>query len=344
LGTLQLFSQLGLILFMFVVGMEVDLKILKSKAGNAIIISHASIIIPYTMGMGLAYFLYKKYAPANTDFLSFSLFIGIATSITAFPVLARIIKERNMGSTRIGNLTITCAAADDITAWCILAAVISIAKAGSAMSALFTIALSILYVIGMFKIVGPVLQKITSKWFHKETLTVNMLALIIGILLVSSLITELIGIHALLGAFLAGVIMPATNSFRRLLIERTEYISITLLLPLFFAFSGLRTQIGLLNTMNAWMVCGAILIVAIAGKFGGSFFAAKFAGESWKDSVIIGALINTRGLMELVVLNIGYDLRIISSEIFTMMVIMALVTTCMTGPILNLMKAHGVGS
>ena len=249
-----------------------------------------------------------------------------------------------MGSTRIGNLTITCAAADDITAWCILAAVISIAKAGSAMSALFTIALSILYVIGMFKIVGPVLQKITSKWFHKETLTVNMLALIIGILLVSSLITELIGIHALLGAFLAGVIMPATNSFRRLLIERTEYISITLLLPLFFAFSGLRTQIGLLNTMNAWMVCGAILIVAIAGKFGGSFFAAKFAGESWKDSVIIGALINTRGLMELVVLNIGYDLRIISSEIFTMMVIMALVTTCMTGPILNLMKAHGVGS
>jgi len=159
LGILQLFTQLGLMLFMFVVGMEVDLKILKSKAGNAIVISHASIIIPYTMGMGLAYFLYKKYAPANTDFLSFSLFIGIAMSITAFPVLARIIKERNMGSTRIGNLAITCAAADDITAWCILAAVISIAKAGSAMSALFTIALSILYVLAMFKIMRPILQR-----------------------------------------------------------------------------------------------------------------------------------------------------------------------------------------
>ena len=335
LGILQLFTQLGLMLFMFVVGMEVDLKILKSKAGNAIVISHASIIIPYTMGMGLAYFLYKKYAPANTDFLSFSLFIGIAMSITAFPVLARIIKERNMGSTRIGNLAITCAAADDITAWCILAAVISIAKAGSAMSALFTIALSILYVLAMFKIMRPILQKITNKWFYKENLTVNMLAFMIGILLISSFITELIGIHALFGAFLAGVIMPSTNNFRRLLIERTEYISITLLLPLFFAFSGLRTQIGLLNTIDAWMVCAAILIVAIAGKFGGSFFAAKFVGESWKDSIIIGALINTRGLMELVVLNTGYDLGIISSEIFTMMVIMVLVTTCMTGPILN---------
>jgi Kef-type K+ transport system membrane component KefB len=328
-----------LILFMFVVGMEVDLKILKSKAANAIIISHASIIIPYTLGMGLAYFLYKEYAPANAGFLSFSLFIGIAMSITAFPVLARIIKERNMSSTRIGNLAITCAAADDITAWCILAAVISIAKAGSAVSALFTIALSILYVLLMFSIAKPMLQKISSKYFDKEKLSVNMLALMIGVLLISSFITELIGIHALFGAFVAGVIMPSTINFRKLLIEKTEYISITLLLPLFFAFSGLRTQIGLLNSLHAWMICGTILIVAIIGKFGGSLLAARFVGESWKESIIIGALINTRGLMELVVLNIGYDLGILTSEIFTMMVIMALVTTCMTGPILNLMKA-----
>ncbi len=344
LGNLQLFSQLGLILFMFVVGMEVDLKILKSKAGNAVIISHASIIFPYTLGMGLAYFLYKQYAPPGTNFLPFSLFIGIAMSITAFPVLARIIKERNMSSTRIGNLAITCAAADDITAWCILAAVVSIAKAGSAVSALFPIAWSVLYVLCMFKLIGPVLQKINNNWFDQENLSVNMLALMIGILLMSSFITELIGIHALFGAFLAGVIMPSTKNFRRQLIERTEYISITLLLPLFFAFSGLRTQLGLLNTINAWLVCGAILLVAIAGKFGGSLIAARFVGESWKDSVIIGALINTRGLMELVVLNIGYDLGILSAEIFTMMVIMALVTTCMTGPILNLMKSYGVSS
>jgi Kef-type K+ transport system membrane component KefB len=167
-----------------------------------------------------------------------------------------------------------------------------------------------------------------------------MLALMIGILLLSSFLTELIGIHALFGAFLAGVMMPSTKNFRGLLIERTEYISITLLLPLFFAFSGLRTQIGLLNTVHAWVICGAILLVAIAGKLGGSLLAARFVGESWKNSIIIGALINTRGLMELVVLNIGYDLGILSSEIFTMMIIMALVTTCMTGPILNLMKAN----
>jgi Kef-type K+ transport system membrane component KefB len=187
--------------------------------------------------------------------------------------------------------------------------------------------------------VMPILKKITNKYFNKETLSVNMLALMIGVLLISSFITEMIGIHALFGAFLAGVAMPSTINFRKLLVERTEYISITLLLPLFFAFSGLRTQIGLLNTAHTWFVCGIILLVAIVGKFGGSFLAARFVGESWKDSIIIGALINTRGLMELVVLNIGYDLGIITSEIFTMMVIMALVTTCMTGPILNFMKA-----
>ena len=333
-----MFSQLGLILFMFVVGMEVNLNSLKNKAGNAIVISHASIIIPYTLGMALAYFLYKEYAATTTDFLSFSLFIGIAMSITAFPVLARIIKERKMTDMPIGNLAITCAAADDVTAWCILAAVISIAKAGSSISALFTIGLAIMYVLCMLKIAMPILQKINNKYFNKETLSINMLALMIGVLLISSFLTELIGIHALFGAFLAGVVMPSTINFRKLLIERTEYISVTLLLPLFFAFSGLRTQIGLLNTSYAWLVCCAIIIVAIIGKFGGSFFAAKFVGESWRDSAIIGALINTRGLMELVVLNIGYDLGIISSEIFTMMVIMALFTTCMTGPLLNLMK------
>ena len=338
LGTLQLLSQLGLILFMFVVGMEVNLNSLKNKAGNAIVISHASIIIPYTLGIALAYFLYKEYATPNTGFLSFSLFIGIAMSITAFPVLARIIKERKMSDSAIGNLAITCAAADDVTAWCILAAVISIAKAGSSISALFTILMAIIYVLCMFKIVMPILQKLNNKYFNKETLSVNMLALMIAVLLISSFTTEAIGIHALFGAFLAGVVMPSTINFRKLLIERTEYISVTLLLPLFFAFSGLRTQIGLLNTSHAWFVCIAITIVAIIGKFGGSFFAARFVGESWRDSAVIGSLINTRGLMELVVLNIGYDLGIISSEIFTMMVLMALFTTCMTGPLLNLMN------
>jgi len=340
LGTLQLFSQLGLILFMFVVGMEVNLNSLKNKAGHAIVISHASIIVPYTLGIALSYFLFTEYAPANADFLPFSLFIGIAMSITAFPVLARILKERKMTDTPIGSLALTCAAADDVTAWCILAAVISIAKAGSSMSAVFTIALAIIYVLFMFKIVMPILKKICENYFDRDTLSINMLALIVGVLLVSSFLTELIGIHALFGAFLAGVVMPSTINFRKLLTEKTEHISVVLLLPLFFAFSGLRTQIGLLNSSHAWAVAGIILLVAIAGKFGGSFLAARFVGESRRDSIIIGALINTRGLVELVVLNIGYDLGILTSEVFTMMVIMALITTCMTGPILNFMKAE----
>lgn len=338
LGNLQFLSQIGLILFMFVVGMELDLKVLKNKAHEAVVVSHASIIIPFTLGMGLAYFIYQGFAPEGVRFLPFALFIGIAMSITAFPVLARIVQERGLSKTKLGTVVITCAAADDITAWCLLAAVIAIVKAGSFLSAIYTILLAVGYVVVMLNLVRPFLKRVGEIRTGKEGMSKSIVAVFFVTLLISAYATEVIGIHALFGAFMAGVIMPAQASFRKIFIEKVEDVSLVLLLPLFFVFTGLRTQIGLLNEGHLWQLCGIIILVAVAGKFLGSALAARFVGQNWRESLIIGALMNTRGLMELVVLNIGYDLGILTPEIFAMMVIMALVTTFMTSPALNLIN------
>lgn len=335
LGNLQFLSQIGLILFMFVVGMELDLKVLKNKAHEAVVISHASIIIPFTLGMGLAYFIYQAFAPEGIQFLSFGLFLGIAMSITAFPVLARIVQERGLQKTRLGTIVITCAAADDITAWCILAAVIAIVKAGSFMSALYVIGMAIAYVFLMINIVRPFLKRVGELHSTRENLSKPIVAIFFLTLIISSYATEVIGIHALFGAFMAGAIMPENIKFRSIFIEKVEDVALVLLLPLFFVFTGLRTEIGLLNDPYLWKITGLIILVAVTGKFIGSAIAAKFVGQNWKDSLSIGALMNTRGLMELVVLNIGYDLGVLTPEIFSMMVIMALVTTFMTGPALD---------
>ncbi|MBL0736606.1 cation:proton antiporter [Flavobacterium sp. GN10] len=335
LGNLQFLSQIGLILFMFVIGMELDLKVLKNKAHDAVVISHASIVIPFALGLSLAYFIYEIYAPMGVEFSSFGLFMGIAMSITAFPVLARIVQERGMQKTKLGTIAITCAAADDITAWCILAVVIAIVKAGSLASSLYVIGMAILYVIIMLKIVRPFLKRVGDLNATRESLNKPVVAIFFITLLISAYASELIGIHALFGAFLAGAIMPENNKFRNIFIEKVEDVSIIVLLPLFFVFTGLRTQIGLLNDPELWKITGLIILVAVVGKFFGSALAAKFMGQNWKDSLSIGALMNTRGLMELVVLNIGYDLGVLSTEIFTMMVIMALITTFMTGPALD---------
>jgi Kef-type K+ transport system membrane component KefB len=338
LGNLQFLSQIGLILFMFIVGMELDLKVLRTKAHDAVVISHASIIIPFALGIGLAYFVYDSFAPANVKFTSFALFVGIAMSITAFPVLARIVQERGIHKTRLGTIVITCAAADDITAWCLLAAVIAIVKAGSFVSSLYVIGLSIVYVILMIKVVRPFLKRIGDLYSTKASLTKPVVAIFFLILIISSYATEVIGIHALFGAFMAGAIMPENAKFRHIFVEKIEDVALVLLLPLFFVFTGLRTEIGLLNDWNLWKITGIIIAVAVTGKFVGSALAAKFVGQNWKDSLTIGALMNTRGLMELVVLNIGYDLGVLSPEIFAMLVIMALVTTFMTGPALDLIN------
>ncbi len=338
LGNLQFLSQIGLILFMFVIGMELDLKILKNRANEAVVISHASIVIPFTLGVGLAYFVYYKFAPEGVAFLSFALFMGIAMSITAFPVLARIVQERGIHKTKLGAIVITCAAADDITAWCLLAAVIAIVKAGSFVSSLYVIMMAIGYVIIMLFVVKPFLKKIGELYGTKDQLSKPVAAIFFLILIISSYSTEVIGIHALFGAFMTGVIMPDITKFRNVFIEKVEDVSVILLLPLFFVFTGLRTEIGLINDPYLLRITGFIILVAVVGKFLGSAIAAKFVGQSWRDSLTIGALMNTRGLMELIVLNIGLDLKVLTPEVFTMMVIMALVTTFMTGPALDLIN------
>ena len=338
LGNLQFLSQIGLILFMFVIGMELDLKVLQNRAKDAIVISHASIIFPFALGIGLAYFVYFKFAPEGVAFLPFALFMGIAMSITAFPVLARIVQERGIHKTKLGAIVITCAAADDITAWCMLAAVIAIVKAGTFVSSLYIIGMAVVYVLAMLFVVKPFLKKIGELYATKDSLNKPVVAIFFLILIISSYTTEIIGIHALFGAFMTGVIMPDITKFRNLFIEKVEDVSVILLLPLFFVFTGLRTEIGLINDPYLWKITGFIILVAVVGKFFGSALAAKFVGQSWRDSLTIGALMNTRGLMELIVLNIGLDLKVLTPEVFTMMVIMALVTTFMTGPTLNIIN------
>ena len=338
LGNLKFLSQIGLILFMFVIGMELDLKVLKNKANEAVVISHASIVIPFALGIGLAYFVYNRFAPEGVKFLSFSLFMGIALSITAFPVLARIVQERGIHKTKLGAIVITCAAADDITAWCILAVVIAIVKAGTFVSSLYIIMLAVLYVVAMIYIVKPFLKRIGDLYGSKDTIIKPVVAIFFLVLIISSYATEVIGIHALFGAFMAGAIMPDVPKFRTIFIEKVEDVALILLLPLFFVFTGLKTEIGLINDPYLWKVTGFIILVAVVGKFLGSALAAKFVGQSWRDSLTIGALMNTRGLMELIVLNIGLELKVLTPEVFTMMVIMALVTTFMTGPALDLIN------
>jgi Kef-type K+ transport system membrane component KefB len=340
LANLQFLSQIGLLLFMFTIGLELDPSKLRLKAHEAVIISHASILIPFFLGVILSLAIYREFAPADVKFSAFALFIGISMSITAFPVLARIVQERGLSKKPIGAMVITCAAADDVTAWCMLAVVIAIVKATSVASALLTIGLAIAYVLAMLMVVKPLMAKIGQRYSTKEAIGRPIVALVFSIMLVSSWLTEVIGIHALFGAFLAGIVMPQQLDFKRIITEKIEDVALVLLLPLFFVFTGLRTQIGLLNDPYLWMVCLGVTGVAIAGKLAGSAIAAKYVGMSWRDSLSIGALMNSRGLMELVVLNIGYDMGVLSPEIFAMLVLMALITTFMTGPALDLIEKY----
>ena len=338
LDSLYILSQIGLVLFMFIIGLELDLSSLKSKMSETFVISQASILIPFFCGMVLAYFIYQEFAAAQTAFLPFALFIGISMSITAFPVLARIVQEKGLTRTHLGTVSLASAAIGDVTAWCMLAAIIAIAKSGSFISSLYTIGFAILYVLVMFFVIRPFLSRIGKIYSNTEVMNKSIFAFFVLILILSAFITQYIGIHALFGAFLAGVIMPPFPQFRKMLIERIEDISVTLFLPLFFVYTGLNTEIGLLNTPHLWAICGVIILVAIFGKFVGSAVPAYIVGESKKDSLSIGVLMNTRGLMELIVLNIGFEMGILPPAIFVMLVIMALVTTFMTTPAMSLIE------
>jgi len=336
LDTLQLLSQIGIILFMFVVGIELDVQHLRQRAHAAVLVSHASIVVPFFLGVACSLFLYHTLAPAPITFRAFALFMGIAMSITAFPVLARILEERGLSTSSLGSTAIACAAVDDVTAWCLLAVVVAIVQADGLSGALLTIGLTLLFIGIMLFLLRPWVCRLLGT--EAETRSNGLTAGVLTFVFAAALCTEVIGIHALFGAFLAGVIMPSHTRLRIFLRERLETLSAVLLLPLFFAFTGLRTQIGLLNDWQSWAVCTGIIAVAISGKCGGSVLAARWTGLSWPDALTIGVLMNTRGLMELVVLNIGYDLGILSPHIFAMMVLMALTTTFMTGPLLALLE------
>ena len=338
MDTLRLLSQLGVVLFMFVVGMELNLTHIKEKGSASIMISHASILVPFVMGTALSLFLFQPLAPAGTSFTAFALFIGVAMSITAFPVLARILEDRGLSKTVLGSIAITCAAVDDVTAWCVLALVIAIVKTSGIAVSLGTIVFTGAFVLAMFMVVKPWLGRTVNHETYDRSGDRRMIATVMVIVLACSLITEVIGVHALFGAFMAGVIMPESIEFRTFLREKLETFSSSALLPLFFAFTGLRTEIGLLNDWSSWLTTAIIIAVAIAGKLGGSMLMSRWTGMSWSHSYAIGVLMNTRGLVELVVLNIGYDLGILSGRIFAMLVIMALVTTFMTGPLLSLVR------
>ena len=338
LGNLSMISQIGLIFFMFVIGMELDWESLKNQTKASVVISHSSIVFPFFLGVTTALFLYDSLAPKNTSFIPFALFMGIAMSITAFPVLARIVKERKISNTSYGAMALTCAAADDATAWYILAVIIAIASSTSFVASAMSLGLIIGYMLTMIYVLKPFLSWLGNKYKDEQKLDMGLVSVILTILLISSLATEAIGIHALFGAFIAGAIMPSNkeSNLRELLSPKLEYVSILVLLPLFFALTGLRTQIGLMETSYHWMICVLIIVVAVVGKLFGAAISSKFMGFSWKDSFKIGALMNTRGLMELIVLNIGFELGIIGAELFAIFVIMALVTTAMTGPLLYL--------
>jgi Kef-type K+ transport system membrane component KefB/nucleotide-binding universal stress UspA family protein len=332
---LNVLSQVGLIFFMFLIGLELNPKYLSGQLEVAILTSHISILVPFSLGTLLAVILYPLVSNASVSFTTFALFLGAAMSITAFPVLARIITENNLQGTRLGTLALTCAAVDDVTAWCLLAVAIAVARTGDFAGAIPTIIASIVY-IGLMLTAGRwFLQRLAKHYLRAGRLSQLLLAGIYMGVVASALITELIGIHLIFGAFLLGAAMPKNEDLVRELAVKTEDFVLIFLLPIFFAYSGLKTQIGLLNRPELWLLCALILGVAIAGKYVGTYVAARVSGINKREASALGWLMNTRGLTELIVLNIGLELGVISPLIFTMLVIMALVTTFMTSPLLE---------
>lgn len=339
---LDVLAQLGIILYMFLVGLELDPALVAKQGRAAVAISHSSIVTPFLLGTALALVLYPEVAAAGIPFTGFSLFVGVSMSVTAFPVLSRILTDLGIQKTPLGITTLTCAAVDDVTAWCLLAVVVGVVEARGTGGSLITAAMAVAYILFMVMLVRPTLSQLTSRQENAGHLTQGIMAIVFILLLLSALATDLIGIHAMFGAFALGVVIPSDSKLARGMSERLEDVLVVLLLPTFFAFTGLRTRIGLVSGLHAWMLCGLIIVVASAGKFGGSFVAARLTGFSWRDASALGVLMNTRGLAELIVLNIGLQLRVINPRVFAMLVVMSLVTTLATTPVLHLIRREEI--
>lgn len=326
-------AQVGVVLFMFLVGLELDTNLLHKRTRASVAVSHASIVTPFVLGGILSLVLYPRLATSDVPFFVFALFMGISMSVTAFPVLARILTDEKLQRTKLGVVALTCAAVDDVSAWCLLALVVSIARS-QASSAIVTVVMSAAFVAGMLLVARPLLARFARARAGRGLTQGHVAVVLVGLLL-SALATEAIGIHALFGAFVFGAIVPHDSDLARDVADKLTDVVVVLLLPAFFAFTGMRTQIGLVSGAESWLLCGLIIVVATAGKFGGSFVAARLTGLDTRESAALGVLMNTRGLMELIVLNIGLDLRVLSPTLFTMLVIMAVVTTFATTPILH---------
>ncbi len=335
LGFLNSISLVGLVLFMFKVGLELDPGLLRGRGHAILVTSHMSIIVPFVMGALLAYGLYPLLSNNDVTFVGFALFLGSAMSVTAFPVLSRILTEKNMLNTQVGAASLACAAVDDVTAWSILAAIVLLVRATSVDMPLWaTIGGSAIFVCVMLFVIRPLLRWLLER-FRPVRLSNDLLAAALVFAHLSALLTEFLGIHALFGAFLAGAVIPKDRSLIHAFTDKLEDLTVVLLLPLFFAFTGLRAKIGLLTDWQLWAICALVSVVAIAGKLGGSAVAARLTGMGWREAGALGVLMNTRGLMELVILNVGLDIGVISPTVFTMMVLMALLTTFMTTPLLE---------
>jgi Kef-type K+ transport system membrane component KefB len=337
---LSVYAQLGVILYLFLVGLELDLGVLRKSGHATLAISHASIIVPFLLGSALALGLYPVLSTSDVTFTVFALFTGVSLSVTAFPVLARILTDLKISRSRMGVVALTCAAIDDVTAWCLLALVVSIAQARSS-DAIRTVLLTAAFLVIVLGLIAPVVRRLIPRLDRSPDLTRAALSVVLIAMLASAMTTEYIGIHGFFGAFLFGVIIPHGSRIATELNRRLDDFVAVLFLPVFFAYTGTRTEIGLVSGLQNWLICGVIVALACAGKFGGTLVASRLSGLNWRDSAALGILMNTRGLVQLIVLNMGLDLGVISPKFFTMLVIMAVVTTLMATPILQLLlKKH----
>jgi Kef-type K+ transport system membrane component KefB len=336
LPTLQTLGDIGLVLYMFSLGARLDTHLMLQQSRKAVVASLSGILLPLLMGASLAFFLYPGLAGVKATQFSFMLLMGTAMAITAFPVLARLLTEKQMLGTRIGTLALTCASVDDVLAWCLLALVIAVVHGKGVLGTAFTVGLTILFVGVMLAVVRPLLAWAAR---HIHSLQVQVVFTVV-LLLLSAYTTNAIGIHPIFGAFLMGVILPRRAVFVEQ-VRSIDRVNNVLFLPLFFVYSGLRTQIGLINAPILWLICLLVLAVACVGKLAGGSLSVRWMGESWRESLSLGVLMNTRGLVELIVLNIGLDLGVLSPTLFAMLVIMALVTTMMASPLLPLLGYRG---
>ncbi|HEV2522040.1 MAG TPA: cation:proton antiporter [Candidatus Acidoferrales bacterium] len=330
LGYLNALSQAGLVIFIFLVGVRVDFAELRRQSGVAVVISNISVIIPLLMGIALAQYLFPRYG--NGDRVAFALFVGTAMSVTAFPVLARILMERNLLDTRLGSVAITCAAVDDITAWILLAAIVALTRHDQNPRPLWVMFVYLTIYVAMVLILGRVLFA-WSKRVEEGKLPLNAMLIFVILAFISGAAGEWIGIHSFVGAFFAGLVIP--RKFRQEMIDKLEGLTLLLLIPIFFALTGIRTNLLFKIGSGAYLDLLLILLVAIASKWGGASIGARAKGMGWRDACQLGLMMNTRGLVELIVLNVGLDRGILSPTLFSMMVCMALVTTFMAMPLMD---------